>query len=45
MTVVKIRFEDYKNCLKATQLENKISHLGKNEIDVDSIKKDHKEFT
>ena len=42
---MKIRFEDYKNCLKATQLENKINHLGKNEIDVDSIKKDHKEFT
>ena len=26
------------------QLENKINHLGKNEIDIDILKKDHKEF-
>ena len=38
MTVVKIKkqktqkpiFENYKNCLEATQLENKINHLEKN---------------
>ena len=34
----KIKFEDYKNCLEATQLENKINHPDKNEIDVDNLK-------
>ena len=23
----KLKFEDYKNCLEATQLENKLNHL------------------
>ena len=40
----KLKFENYKNCLEATQLENKINHLEKNEINVDSLKKGHKEF-
>ena len=40
----KFTFENYKNCLEATQLENKISYLQKNQIDIDSIKKDHKEL-
>ena len=35
-------FESYKNYL--TQLENKINHLEKNEVDADSLKKDHKEL-
>ena len=35
----KLKFEDYKNCLQATQLENKIKHVKKNEIDVNSFKK------
>ena len=35
----KLNFQDYKNCLEATQLENKIKHLEKNEINVDSLKK------
>ena len=39
-----IRFQDFKNCLEATQLEILINHLKKNEIDVDSLKKDQKEF-
>ena len=34
----KIKFENYKNCLEATQLENKIKYLEKNKIDIDSIK-------
>ena len=34
---IKLKFEDYKNCLEATQLENKINHL-KNKIDIDSLK-------
>ena len=33
----KLNFENYKNCLKATQLENKINHLEKNKIDIDII--------
>ena len=35
---VKIKFEDYKNCLEAAQIENKINHLEKNKMDVDSLK-------
>ena len=27
-----LKFEIYKNCLELTQLDNKINHLGKNEI-------------
>ena len=33
----KIKFESSKNCLYATQLENKINHLEQNKIDTDSI--------
>ena len=40
----KLKFEDYKNCLQATQLENNIKHLEKNKIDIDGLKEDHKEF-
>ena len=40
----KLKFENYKNCLEATQLDNKINYLEKNEINVDSLQKDHKEF-
>ena len=40
----KLRFENYKNCLEVTQLDNKINYLEKNEISADSLKKDHKEF-
>ena len=40
----KLKFEDYKNCLQATQLENKIKHVKKNEIDINSFKKDYKDF-
>ena len=31
-------FEDYKNCLEAAQIENKVNHLDKNKIDADSLK-------
>ena len=41
----KIKFENYKNCLGATKLENKLNYLEKNKIDIDSIKENHKEFT
>ena len=40
----KTKFKNYKNCLEAKWLENKINHLEKNEIDNDSPEKDHKEF-
>ena len=40
----KPKFEDYKNCLEATQTENKINHLEKSKIRVDNLKEDHKEF-
>ena len=40
----KLKFEDYKNCLEAAQMENKINHLEKNKIDVDSLKEDQEEF-
>ena len=36
----KLKFEDYKNCLEAAQLETKINHLEKNTIGADI----HKEF-
>ena len=40
----KLKFEYYKNCLEVAEIENKINHLEKNEIDVDSFKEDQKEF-
>ena len=33
------KFENYKNCLESTQLENKINYLEKNKIDIDVLKK------
>ena len=33
----KIKFQDYKNCLEAAQIENKINHLEKTKFDVDSL--------
>ena len=40
----KLKSENYKKCLEATQLDNKINYLQKNEINIDSIRKVHKEF-
>ena len=34
-----LKFENYKNCLEATQLENKVNYLYENKTDRDSIKK------
>ena len=36
----KLKFQDYKSCLEADQIENEINYLEKNKIDVDV----HKEF-
>ena len=46
VTKRKLKFENYKNCLEAAQLEKIIKHnyLANNEIDMNSIKKNHKEF-
>ena len=38
----KLKFKNYKNFLEATQLENRINHLEKNKIDIESLKNDHK---
>ena len=35
----KLKFQDYKNCLEATQLENKINNIEWNEIYEASLKK------
>ena len=35
----KLKYENYKNCLEATKLKNKIKYLEKNKINIDSIKK------
>ena len=40
----KLKFGNYKNCLKVTQFKNKMNHLEKNQIDIDSIKRNHKEL-
>ena len=40
----KLIFEDFKNCLEATQIENKINHLEKNKVDVQIHRENHKEF-
>ena len=36
----KLKFQNYKNCFEAAQIENKISHLEKCKIEVDSLKED-----
>ena len=40
----KLKFENHKRCLEATQLENIINHLEKRKIDTDNIKENHKKF-
>ena len=35
----KLKFKNYKNCLKATQLENKIDQQEKNKVNTESFKK------
>ena len=36
----KIKFENYKQCLKASQIINIVNYLEKKEINVDSLKED-----
>ena len=40
----KLKFEDYKHCLEVTKLENRIKQFEKNEVDVDSLQENLKEF-
>ena len=40
----KLKFEYYQNCLEATQFDNRINDLEKNNIDIHNVKKNHKEF-
>ena len=35
----KLKFENYKNCLEATKLDDKIKYLEKDKINIDSLKK------
>ena len=44
VTKRKYKFQDYKNCLEAVQIEYKIRNLEVNKTDVDTIKEDEKEF-
>ena len=41
--IKKLKSEDYKNCLEATQLERKINKLEKNKVNIDSLKEKYKE--
>ena len=36
---IKLKFENYKNCLKTTHVDNKIKYLEKNKFHIGSIKK------
>ena len=42
--MMKIKKQKAENCLGAAQIKNKITHLEKNKIDVDTLKEDQKEF-
>ena len=35
--IKKIKFENYENCLEATQLDNKIKYIDRNKINIDSF--------
>ena len=40
----KLKFENYKSRLEATELDDEINYLQENEISMDSFKIDHKQF-
>ena len=40
----KLKFKNYKNCLEATRLDNKIKYLEKNKTSIHSLEKSNKEF-
>ena len=41
----KLKFKDYKNCLKSTQLKNSINQLEKSKVNTESLTENHSEFT
>ena len=40
----KLKFRDYKKCLKASQIENNMNYLEKKKTDASCLKEDKKEF-
>ena len=40
----KLKFEDYKYCLKVTQLEKKTNQLEKTKVDMDSLRENNEKF-
>ena len=42
VTKRKLKFQDYKNCLQAAQIEDKINYLEKYKINVDGLKENKK---
>ena len=40
----KLKIKNHKNYLEKTQLDNKIKHLEKNKMNIDSLKRNHKKF-
>ena len=40
----KLKFEDYKHSLEATQLENKMNHVEKNNLNVDNLQENYKKL-
>ena len=41
---IKLKFQEYKDCLKATQIINKVNYSEKKGINVDSLKEDKKKI-
>ena len=39
-----LKFQDFKNCLKFSQIINKVNYLEKKGINIDSLKEDKTEF-
>ena len=44
VTKRKLEFQDCRNCLEAAEIKNKLNHLEKSKIDVDSLEEDQKEL-
>ena len=40
----KLKFKDYKNCLKASQIISKVNYLEKKKVDIDCLKEDQRKF-
>ena len=40
----KLKFQDYKNCLKASQIISKVNNLEKKKVNIDYLKEDQRKF-